>query len=86
MKDAGKCRDKKEKATQERIRVQLEEINQKILTKEERLKRYIYTKGKTIEIKQDILKQLKKILPTRGRRWHENIQTTGCKRTRTILD
>ena len=40
-KDAGICRDKKEKATQdEKISVQVEEINQKLLTKEGRLKRY----------------------------------------------
>ena len=39
-KNAGICLDKKEKkATQEKITVQFEEINQKILVKEERLKR-----------------------------------------------
>ena len=38
--DAGICRNKKEKAAQEKITVQLEEINQKVLANEERLKRY----------------------------------------------
>ena len=37
-KDAGVCRNKKEKAAQEKITVQLREINQKVLAKEERLK------------------------------------------------
>ena len=39
-KDAATCRDKKEKATQEKITIQHEEINQKALVKEGRLKRY----------------------------------------------
>ena len=39
-KDAGTCRDKKKKATQEKITVQFEDINQKVLAKEGRLKRY----------------------------------------------
>ena len=26
------------------------------------------------------------IIPTSGRRWHENVPITGCKRNRTILD
>ena len=39
-KDAGIYRNKKERAAQEKITVQLEEINQKILVKEGRLKRY----------------------------------------------
>ena len=38
--DAGICWDKMEKATQEKITIQLEEINQKVLTKEGRVKRY----------------------------------------------
>ena len=37
MKDAGICWNKKEKATGEKITVQLEEINQKVLAKEGRL-------------------------------------------------
>ena len=39
-KDTGTCRDKKEKATQEKITIQIEEINQKVLVEEKRLKRY----------------------------------------------
>ena len=38
----------------------------------------ISTQVKTIPIKQDIRKQRKKILPSKGR-WHENIPTSGCK-------
>ena len=38
-KDTG-CRNKKEKARQEKITIQLMEINQKVLAKERRLKRY----------------------------------------------
>ena len=39
-KYAGIGRDEKEKAKREKITMQLEKINQKVLTKEERLKRY----------------------------------------------
>ena len=39
-KDTGTCRDKNEKATQGKITIQLEEINQKVLAKEGTLKRY----------------------------------------------
>ena len=39
-KDAGICWNRQEKATREKITVQLEEINQKVLAKEGRLKRY----------------------------------------------
>ena len=39
-KDAGTCRDKKEKATQEKGTIKLEEINQNVLVKEGRLKRH----------------------------------------------
>ena len=56
---------KKEQATQEKI-VQLEEINQKVLAKEGRLKRY-RPRVKKIQTKQDIPKQRKKILSTIGR-------------------
>ena len=40
QKDPGICGNRKEKATWEKITVPLEEINQKVLAKEERLKRY----------------------------------------------
>ena len=39
MTDAEICGNRKEKATREKI-IQLEEINQKVLTKKGRLKRY----------------------------------------------
>ena len=39
-KATGTCRDKKEKVIQVKITIQLEEINQKVLSNEERLKRY----------------------------------------------
>ena len=39
-KNAGTCWDKKEKVIQEKITIQLEEINQKVISKEGRLKRY----------------------------------------------
>ena len=38
--DTGTWRDKKEKSTLEKIRIQLEEINQKVLAKKGRLERY----------------------------------------------
>ena len=46
----------------------------------------ISTKGKTIQTKQDIPKQRKKILSTIGKVWNENFPTTGYQRKRTILD
>ena len=39
-KDTGIIRNSKEKTTQEKLTIQLEEINQKVLAKEGRLKRY----------------------------------------------
>ena len=57
-KNAGICRDKKEKAIQEKTTIQLAGINQKRKIKE------ISTKGKAIQTKLDIQKQRKKILPT----------------------
>ena len=39
-KYAGTCKDKKEKATQEKIAIQIEEINQTVLANERRLKKY----------------------------------------------
>ena len=50
-----------QKTTREKKTVQLEEINQKVLAKEGRLKE-ISTKGKIIQTNQDIPKQRKKIL------------------------
>ena len=86
-KDAGTCRDKKEKATKEKMTIQLEEINLKVPVKEGRIERH-RQKSKTIQTKQDIPKQRKEILPTSGggERWHGNIPTTRCKRNQTILE
>ena len=84
-KNAGTCRDKKKKATQEKNN-NTTWGNKQESTGESRKIKDISTKGKTIQTKQDILKQRKKILSTTGRRWHENIPTTGCKRNRMILD
>ena len=39
-KDAGICRNKKKRRQEKKIAIQLEEINQKVLAKEGRLKRY----------------------------------------------
>ena len=39
-KTAGTSRDKKEKATQEKVTIQLDQINQKVQAKEGRLQRY----------------------------------------------
>ena len=55
-------------------------------TGERRKIKEISTKGKTIQTKQETPKELKKIQSTTGRRWHENIPTTRCKRNPTILD
>ena len=52
---------RKEQATWGKITVQLEEINQKVLAKEGRLR------DKIIQTKQDIPKQRKEILSTIGR-------------------
>ena len=51
-KNAGIIRNKNKKTRREKLAIQLEKINQKVLVKEE-----ISTKGKTIQTKQDIQKQ-----------------------------
>ena len=77
--DTGTCRNKKEKATHERIAIQLE-INQKVLVKEGRLKRYRqgvkqYRQNRTFqnnkaEIHVDLLKTtLKNIKLENARLW-----------------
>ena len=55
-------------------------------TGQRRKTKEISTKGKTIQTKQDIPKQRKKILSTIGRDLLENIPTNRYKRNRTILD
>ena len=77
-KNTGKCRDKKEKAIQEKITIQLEEINQKVLAKEGRLKRY--RQNRTFQNNE------RKFYLQMVGRCHENIPTTGCKRNRSILN
>ena len=64
--NAETCWDKKKKATQEKITIQLEEIYQKVLVKEGRLKK-ISTRSKVIQIKLNIPKQRKKTLTSWGR-------------------
>ena len=83
--DAGIHRNKKEKATQEKITIQHEEINQKVLVKEGRLKRY---QQRIKQYRQNRIFQNneRKILSKTGRRWHGNIPTTRCKRNQRILD
>ena len=78
-------REEKERATWRKITVQLEEINQKVLAKEGRLKRY-RQRVKHYRQNRTFPKQRKEILSTIGREWHENIPTTGCKRNLAILD
>ena len=63
-KDSGKCRDKKKKASQGKIRIQPESTGKRKKTKK------ISRKGKTIQTKQDIPKQWKEILSTGGGRWN----------------
>ena len=46
----------------------------------------ISTKGKTIQTKQDIPKQQKKILSTTRRAWYKNMPTTGRQRGRKFLE
>ena len=54
-------------------------------TGERRKIKEILTKGKTIQTKQDIPKQRKKIISATRRAWRKNLLTTGCQRNRTIL-
>ena len=55
-KDAEIIWNRKEKTTQEKLTIQLEEIKRKVLAKEGRLKRYLQ-RGKTIQTNQEIPKQ-----------------------------
>ena len=56
----------------------------KVLVKDGRLNIYQQRENNTEKIGDS--KKRKIILATRGRRWHENMPTTGCKRNRPILD
>ena len=75
-------REQKGKATREKI-IQLEEINQKVLAKEGRLKRY---RQRVKQYKQNRTFQNNERKFYQHMEWHENIPTTGCQRYRTILD
>ena len=60
-------------------------VNQKVLAKEGKLKRYRqrvkqYRQNRTFQNNE------RKIPSTIGRKWHENIPTIGCQRNQTILD
>ena len=66
QKDPEICGKRMEKTTREKITVQHKEINQKVLAKRREIKE-ISTKAKTIQTKQNIPKQRKKIPPTTGR-------------------
>ena len=75
-KNAKTC-EKNEKATQLKMIIQLEEINQNIWAKEGRLKRYL---DKVKQYKQTwYFKTMTTILTSRGR-WHIDIPTTRCKK------
>ena len=74
----------KEKAIQEQI-ILLDEIHQKVLGKEGRLKRY-RPRLKWYRQKRTFVNNKMKFYQQVGRWWHENILTTGCKRNGTILD
>ena len=86
-KNAGTCRDKKEKAIkkEKKITIQLQEINQKVLTKEGTLNRY-RNRVKQYRHNRTFQNNEKKSLLISGRRRHKNIPTSGCKRNRTILN
>ena len=80
----GICGSRMEKTTREKNNTtwgnKLESSGERREIKE------ISTKGKTIQTKQGIPKQRKKILSTTGRAWHKNIRITRRQRNRTILD
>ena len=71
----------KEKSNMEQ-RIQLESINQKVLTKEGKLKRV----DQTIQTKQELLKQRKKILPASRGRMYEDMPKNECKGKKTIME
>ena len=82
-KDAGIIRNRK-KSIQEKLTIQLEEINQNVLVKEGRLKKYRqrvkpYRRNRTFQNNEI------KFYQQLGRRLQQNIPTTGCRRYPTIL-
>ena len=83
-KDAGICWNQKEKGNTKYNNTTWG--NKPERAGERRKIKEISTKGKTIQIMQDIPKQQTKIISMNGRGWYENIPTPGCKRNRSILD
>ena len=79
-KDSGTYRDKKENATQGKITIQLEEINQKALVEEGRLKRY--QQRTKIRTKQDIPK--KKKTKRNSIKWGDDTKTYQQPNVREI--
>ena len=78
------CLNQARKASQLERKIQLKELNMKILTKKGRLKIY---RDKTKKYsKQDIPKQRKTILSASRRKMGENIPTTGCERSKKIWE
>ena len=85
QKDPGICWKRMEKTTREKITVKLEEINQKILAKEGRLKRYRqrikqYSQNRTFQNNE------RKFHQQLGGHDTKNLPTTRRQRNRTILD
>ena len=76
---------KMEKTTQEKITVQLDDIKQKVLAKERRLKRY-RQRVKPYRQNRAFQNNERKGYQHLGRAWHKKIPTTRRKRNRTILD
>ena len=83
-KDAGICKKKKEKLTQEKNSATWGNKPESPI--ERNNIKEISTKGERIQTKQNIPKEWKKILSIKRRRWQKNLPTIGCKRNRTILD
>ena len=85
-KNAGIRSDEKRKAAHQlKETIKLEEINQKKLIKEGRLKRY-QDRIKQYRKKLDIPKQRMKFRPVRRRVIIEDPSTTGFKGCKTILE
>ena len=85
QKDGRICWDKKSEATLLEQKIQHEQINQMVLAKERTLKK-ISLQVQTIQIKQDIPKLWKKVLPTNRLGMNADLQTTGYKEKKTILE
>ena len=73
--------DEEEKARQLKRKVQLDETNHKVLATKK-----IPRQDQTIQTKQDIPKQLKKILPTSIEVMGEDISPIRCERGKMIFE